>query len=242
MLTMRDHGVEDYADLRDMDATDVGVLGDDDRECLTELGEYLVGAGAWQRFAIWLLHKHFEPSDDELFIESASAEPRRMQTTLIDRSHVDMAALHPTAVRFDGSVESGTGVVGMEFSSMADLGATSPVSDDDEAVLAGIEQRLRARAKSDRFGVKLVRDPLNLAADEVLLETCDFGNRILSSDVTGRTAIEPGTFIETVWNFRPAANGADIVVMQDCNIGCFSEPTEGHTLAHGQGAGNNQDD
>ena len=33
MLSMRDHGVSDYADLRDMDATDVGELSDDDRAC-----------------------------------------------------------------------------------------------------------------------------------------------------------------------------------------------------------------
>ena len=239
MLTMRDHGVEDYADLRDMDATDVGVLGDDDRACLTELGEYLVGADAWQRFSIWLLHKHFEPADGELFVESAIAEPRGMQTTLISRSDVD---LHATAVRFDESVDSGIGVVGMEFSPLADLGPTSPLSAEDEAILAGIEQRLRAHDKTDRFGVKLVRDPLSLAADEVLLETCDFENQILSSDVKRRSAVEQETFIETVWNFRPAPDGADIVVMQDCNIGCFSEPTEGHTLAHGQGTGNDQDD
>ena len=132
--------------------------------------------------------------------------------------------------------------VGMEFSPLADLGPTSPLSVDDEAVLAGIEQRLRARAKTERFGVKLVRDPLGLAASEVLLETCDFGNRILSSEVMERSSVEQESFIETVWNFRPAPDGADIVVMQDCNVGCFSEPTEGHTLAHGQGAGNDQDD
>ncbi|MCV7424293.1 hypothetical protein H7K45_27445 [Mycobacterium yunnanensis] len=242
MLTMRDHGVEDYADLRDMDATDVGVLADDDRACLTELGEYLVSADAWQRFSIWLLHKHFEPADGELFVESVITQPRRLQTALVDQSDVDVDTLHPTAMRFDDSVERGLGVVGMEFSPTADLGATSPISDDDEAVLAGIEQRLRARAKTNRFGVKLVRDPLELAPTEVLLETCDFGNRVLSSDVTGRSEIAPNTFIETVWNFRPAVDGADRIVMQDCNIGCFSEPTEGHTLAHGQGAGDDHDD
>ena len=39
MLTMRDHGVEDYEALRDMDATDVGELREDDRACLEELGQ-----------------------------------------------------------------------------------------------------------------------------------------------------------------------------------------------------------
>ena len=63
MLQIRDHGVEDYAALLDMDATDVGVMTEDDRACLDELGEYLVTTESWQRFAVWLLHKHFEPAD-----------------------------------------------------------------------------------------------------------------------------------------------------------------------------------
>ena len=58
MLTMRDHGVEDYEALRHMDTTDVGELSDDDRACLEELGQYLVSTDAWRRFGIWLLHKH----------------------------------------------------------------------------------------------------------------------------------------------------------------------------------------
>jgi hypothetical protein len=56
VLTMRDHGVEDYAELRDMDVTDVGVLRDDDRACLDELGQYLAASDAWHRFGVWLLH------------------------------------------------------------------------------------------------------------------------------------------------------------------------------------------
>jgi hypothetical protein len=55
MLQIRDHGVEDYAALFDMDATDVGVMTEDDRACLDELGEYLdvarpnaaLGLGIW---------------------------------------------------------------------------------------------------------------------------------------------------------------------------------------------------
>ena len=86
MLTMRDHGVEDYATLHDMDATDVGVLGEDDRACLEELGQYLVATDAWQRFAIWLLHKHFEPAPGEVFVERAIATPRRTETTPKERS------------------------------------------------------------------------------------------------------------------------------------------------------------
>lgn len=242
MLTMRDHAVEDYTDLLDMDATDVGVLGDDDRACLDELGRYLVETDSWQRFAIWLLHKHFDPSSDEVFVERAIDAPRRIETTLVERSAVGEEDLNTTAFRFDLAVDSGVGVIGMEFCGPADFGPTSPVSVEDSEVLAGIAQRLQAHAKSNRFGVKLVRDPLGLAPVEVLLETCDTAHRLLSSDVTERSSIRPGSFVETVWNYRPVQDGAEIIVMQDCNIGCFTGAGEGHTLQHGQGEGDNQDD
>jgi hypothetical protein len=52
MLLIRDHGVADYTGLLDMDATDIGVLSEDDLACLDELGAYLAGTQAWQRFAV----------------------------------------------------------------------------------------------------------------------------------------------------------------------------------------------
>jgi hypothetical protein len=56
MLQIRDDEVDDYSALHDMDGSDVGVLTEDDRACLDELGEYLVTTESWQRFAVWLLH------------------------------------------------------------------------------------------------------------------------------------------------------------------------------------------
>src|SRR6516165_6854747 len=123
MLKMRDHQVEDYAALQDMDTTDVGVLGEDDRACLEELGQYLVAADAWQRFGIWLLHKHFEPAPGEVFVERAIREPRGTETTPVQRSA--FAELSTTAIRFDNSVGSGVGVIGMEFAQPADFAGVS---------------------------------------------------------------------------------------------------------------------
>src|ERR1700674_776070 len=86
MLAVRDHGVDDYAKLPHMDTTDVGVLGEDDRACLEELGQYLAATDAWPRFGVWLLHKHFEPAPGEVFVERAIATPRRTETTPKERS------------------------------------------------------------------------------------------------------------------------------------------------------------
>ena len=120
MLTIRDHDVQDYAGLADMDTTDVNVLSEDDRACLDELGQYLVATDAWQRFAIWLLHKHFEPAPGEVFVERAITSPPQTHTTPIERAAFSPTGLRATSMRFDTEVASGVGLVGMEFAGPAD--------------------------------------------------------------------------------------------------------------------------
>jgi hypothetical protein len=232
MLTMRDHGVEDYATLRDMDATDVGVLGEDDRACLEELGQYLAATDAWQRFAIWLLHKHFEPAPGEVFVERAKASPRRTETTPKVRSAFATPGLNATAMRFDPSISSGVGVVGMEFAEPADFGATAPLSADDETVLAGIAERLQAHGKIERFGVRLIRDPLGVSAHELLLETCDSAQRTLYCDVSDRDAVLGPKTIETTWRWKVVQGKGEPTVMQECQAACTPAIAEGHDIKH----------
>ena len=239
MLTMRDHGVEDYVALRDMDATDVGELTDADRACLAELGQYLVDSDAGERFAMWLLHKHFEPAPGEVFVERANLEPRRTITTLADRS-LFPSELHGTAFRFDDAA-TGVGVVGMEFAESDDLGGVAPLSARDEAVLAGIVELLQAHGKTERFGIKLIRDPLGLAERELLLETCDSIERALYCDVSDRSALPAdATIIETTWKYRLVEGQTTPIVMQDCTAGCVSVPG-GHDVGHAHSGTDNDD-
>jgi hypothetical protein len=232
MLTTRDHGVDDYTVLRDMDGTDVGVLREDDQACLDELGKYLVTTDAWQRFAIWLLHKHFEPGAGEVFVERAIHAPRGTETAPVERSAFPGQALNMTAIRFDDSVGRGVGVVGMEFAAPVDFGDTAPLSDDDEAVLAGIAERLRSHGKIDRFGVQLIRDPLSLEENELLLETTDSGSRTMNCTVGDRNAtLVDGTTIQTAWRWKVVGGGTEPTVMRECTAGC--QPVgEGHDIAH----------
>lgn len=239
MLLVRDHGVDDYAELLDMDATDVGVLSEDDRACLAEVGEHLAATGAWQRFAIWLLHKHFEPADGEVFVERAFPARRKTETALVQRASEQL--LDTTAVRFDNAVDSGVGVIGMEFAEPTDFGSTSPLSADDESALAGIAEVLAARGKIDRFGVRLIRDPLGLSEGELLLETSDSADRTLHCDVTLREAIPADlTVIETTWRWKVVQGETKPIVMQDCTAGCVSVG-EGHDLEHKHSQTDNDD-
>jgi hypothetical protein len=215
-----------------MDATDVGDLRDDDRACLEELGQYLVTTDAWQRFGIWLLHKHFEPAPGELFVEHTMRAPRKTETTPIERSAFAEQGLSTTAIQFGDSVSNGVSVIGMEFAQPDDFGDAAPLSDDDEAILAGIAERLRAHDKIQRFGVRLIRNPLGLSEHEMLHETCDSSTRTMHCTVGERDAmLADKATIQTAWRWRVVQGGTDAVVMQDCTAGCV-RVGEGHDLAH----------
>jgi hypothetical protein len=230
MLKMRDHGVADYADLHDMDGTDVGALTEDDRACLAELGEYLATTDAWTRFGVWLLHKHFEPSDGEVFVERTVDSPRGTRTAPLERESFGRSGLHATAFRFDGADE-GVSTIGMEFAEPAHFGDAAPLSDEDEAVLAGIAERLDSRGKLDRFGVRIIRNPLGLSEGEVLHETSDSRDRTLNCIVADREALVAEHTVETTWRWRVIDGESRPMVMQECTATCV-RVGEGHDVAH----------
>jgi hypothetical protein len=236
VLTLRDHNVEDYAALRDMDTTDVAVLDDADRACLDELGDYLVSTDAWRRFAIWLLHKHFEPGDGEVFMEMATTASCGTLTTLV--RHRLAWGLEPVSMRFDPEVRSGLGVIGMEFAHPADFGSTSSVTHEDEAVLAGVAARLWAHSKTERFGVRLIRNPLGLSEDEVLIETCDFAHRTLQCSVSKRDGLSTDNNVETTWQWKPSPSTSGPKVHRYCSFVCASPPDGGHYFAGHINSGN----
>jgi|GEM_PF-741215 len=234
MLTIRDHGVPDYVGLRDMDATDVGVLGDDDRACLDEIGRYLADADAWERFGIWLLHKHFDPAPGEVFVERAITSPRKTETAPLPRSAFGKA-LSPTAIRFDAADSTGVAVVGMEFAAPGDFGDTLPLSEHDEQVLAGIAERLATHDKMERFGVRLIRNPLGLSEHELLQETCDSAQRTLHCHVGERDALlDDHTTVQTAWRWKVALGHSEPSVMQECTASCV-RADEGHDISHQHG-------
>ena len=224
MLTIRDHNAEDYVALRDMDTTDVGMLSEEDRACLDEVGRYLVSTDAYQRFAIWLLHKHFEPEVGEVFAESVTTAPRGTETALVKRRRA--MGLNATSMRFDPNVTSGIGVIAMEFAEPIDFGSTSPVRPDDEAVLTGLAQRLHAHGKTERFGVRLIRNPLGLTENEVLVETCDIARRTLNCTVAQRDDV--GSSIETSWQWKPSPGKTGPKAKRYCAYQCQMDSGNNH--------------
>ena len=231
MLTMRDHGVEDYAELRDMDATDVGELAEDDRACLDELGQYLVAADASASVRYLVAAQAFRARARRVVRRARHPAAARDRNRARPAVAVRAGELNPIAIRFDDSVDSGVGVVGMEFAGPADFDGVSPLSDDDEAVLAGIAERLHDHGKIDRFGVRLIRNPLGLSEHEMLHETSDSAQRTLHCIVTERGEMPAQTLIETTWRFRVVDGKTEPRAQVECVATC-RRVGEGHDIAH----------
>ena len=107
--------------------------------------------------------------------------------------------------------------------------------------MAGIADRLPAHGKIDRFGVKLIGNPLGLFERNLVVETCDIANRTLRCAVIARDAASADlTFIETTWRWRLVEGETQPEVMQECSAGCVAVG-ESHDLGH-RHAGTDNDD
>ena len=204
---------------------------------MTSWASILPPTDAWQRFGIWLLHKHFEPAPGEVFVERTVRAPRGTETTPVQRSAFPEHGLNPTAIRFDESVSAGVGVIGMEFAEPADFGMVSPLSDDDEAVLAGIAERLQAHDKIERFGVRLIRNHARTSQSMSCSPrppTAPSGR--CHCTVTERGAMPTHTTIETNWRWRVVQGETAPMVMVECTAGC-KQVGEGHDIAHAHTTG-----
>ncbi|ACV78461.1 hypothetical protein [Nakamurella multipartita] len=95
---------------------------------------------------------------------------------------------------------------------LPDINEVRPVSAADDAVFAEIREVLERHGALQRFGVTLLHQHFDIADSEVLLETIDVENRILTSKPASRT--DGRSSIETSWRLD-APNGA-----RECETQC----------------------
>ena len=89
-------------------------------------------------------------------------------------------------VERSGYSEDGLSATGIRFNAeRGDFGSTAPRSAANGTAPASIAERLEAHGEVDRFGVKPIRNPLGIAEQEILLETCDSAPRPMHSGPRG---------------------------------------------------------
>jgi hypothetical protein len=94
--------------------------------------------------------------------------------------------------------------------------------------LAGIAERLRAHGKTERFGVRLIRNPLGLGENEVLVETCDIAHRALHCSVAERDRARVGTTVETTWEWKPSLSKTGPKAKRHCAYQCQMDSGNNH--------------
>jgi hypothetical protein len=72
--------------------------------------------------------------------------------------------------------------------------------------------------------VRLIRNPLGLTENELLVETCDIANRTLRCTVRTRDGISAEDGIETTWRWKPSGPA----VMQWCQMMCGYDGSGNH--------------
>jgi hypothetical protein len=232
MITIRPHNPHDYAVLPDIDDRQVQSLTRADSDCLDKLGNFLVMAHANDRFGASLLHRHFPVLTNELFIEEINYEDQTV--TLAPRRKVTEPVC---PINFCFSADSGPlDLIGLEYTHTSGLDQIEPVGEADAQILLGMREILGSCEKLDRFGIRLIHNPLGLDDDWALLETSDSHERVLTSVKVKSSNRSFQESVPTFFRWRlDALNYEGTPVISQtcktrCNVtrGCLVRPDGGH--------------
>lgn len=115
----------------------------------------------------------------------------------------------------------------LAYRGLADIDDVEPVGHGDVECFEEVRQVLRKHGKLERFGLILLHSHFPISEDEVLIETCDSENRVLTMKVVKDTELEQQQTVETQWrldNDRPTGQ---------CKIKCFKYEVGGrHAEMH----------
>jgi len=112
----------------------------------------------------------------------------------------------------------------LEWARINDIHEVEPLHEEDLACLADIRAVLAKHGKCDRFGVTLVHRHFDLAEDEVMLESTDIHNRVLTVRPVKRHLATNA--IETSWLF---SEDDPPVLGRRCQRHCYRSDSGEHT-------------
>lgn len=114
--------------------------------------------------------------------------------------------------------------------SAPDLDQVQPLGSADSACLKEVADVLARHGAIDRFGITLLHDHFDLEPGEILVETCDPEQRVLT---TAPAPVAPGDtrwhLVETSWRFESRSSPTPVLV---CRVGCFVDLRDRHKRTH----------
>ena len=195
-------GREDYDCLPDIDAPGVASTTDDDRHCLSALGNVLVETGLYESFGVTRLHRHFEVQENEVLFEWLT--PNR-KFVLVDPKPVSLLQSFPCTPTNVSLRKTSDGLVGVatEFAEAHEV----PQADWTNPKFGKVYDVLADLKKTDRFGLGLIRNRLDVKASQIMLErTFSDRRRLFTEAVERDSEADLERDIQTFWQFYPASN------------------------------------
>lgn len=96
-----------------------------------------------------------------------------------------------------------------------------PLAEDDYICLEEVRDVLKRYKKLDRFGVNLLHKHFELKENEVLLESCDEHNRVLTIEPVAKELLSESTLLETSWHL------SEFTPLLGCNAFCVKAKADG---------------
>lgn len=181
-----------------------------DRECLDELGALLVEHGRNLRFAISILHRHFEYSDEELCFATSSPDRQSVIVSPARRNDLEGQSITPISFRFVPGGEDGPlKLIGLEYAPLSDLGDIPPISEDDTACFEAIHRVLVRHDAVNIFGVVLRHIIPDITENLEWLEDSSHDTRISIRKLMNPSEIPKENVGTSNWAWTTKAMGPD---------------------------------
>ena len=113
----------------------------------------------------------------------------------------------------------------LSYRSLPHIDEVAPLSQEDEVCLKEIKEVLRKHNRLQRFGVSLLHEHFPVGDGEVLMESCDAKNRILTITPIKMSELTGVSTIETNWRLDTGS------ALLKCVAVCLAGP-KGHLAAH----------
>ncbi len=189
-------------------------LSTQDRAFLDSVGAILCKERQTARFAVTLLHSHFEVRADECLVEALDSDHRHLITSVRPLDEVKANAdivVKSWMFSQDPPNAGAEDLQALTWSRRADL-PQSPLGDGDARVIHNLANLFRESRVSTRFGMALVGQLPD--GDKIWTEGTDFLGRRLVQEQLAVSEVEARNPIKTMWVFDE--EGRFLITMACC--------------------------
>jgi hypothetical protein len=114
----------------------------------------------------------------------------------------------------------------MQWAALKDIDDINPLNESDYECLAEIREVLKRHGKAERLGVALLHKHFDMAGDEVLVESSDKEDRVLTIKPVKQD--EASNTVGTIWQLIDG----ECHSMSRCHLACSKEMFGGHIKYH----------